>query len=164
MDSEDLQVGDTLLLNIGQYSEITNISSRCEQITVYNLTVTQYHNYAVTDSGVLVHNKRIGWTGEIGENALKNLGGKSQQYFKTGKGGRYIDQLVNGIGHESKVGYTSLTKSIKTQIAKDAELVKTKQIKGAVWHFFKSPATGKVGASQPLLDELTNNGIKYIIH
>ncbi|WP_102275579.1 pre-toxin TG domain-containing protein [Cytobacillus massiliigabonensis] len=46
-------------------------------------------------------------------------------------GGRYIDQLANGIAYESKVGYTSLTSRVKTQILKDAELIKKGQINGA---------------------------------
>ncbi|MCO5249781.1 MAG: hypothetical protein M9887_12630, partial [Chitinophagales bacterium] len=110
--------------------------------------------------------KKIGSTGKVGEDALKTLGGKPQQYFQTttGKGGRYIDQLVDGVGHESKVGYTSLTASIKEQIAKDAELISKDKLKGAVWHFFESPVTGKGGASKPLLEELKKNGIDYIIH
>jgi hypothetical protein len=109
---------------------------------------------------------KIGSTGKIGEQALQALGGESQVYLKTSQGGRYVDQLVNGVANESKVGYTSLTKSISTQIAKDAEIVKngTGGVQSAVWHFFKSPVTGQVGASQPLLDELAKNGIKAVIH
>ena len=107
---------------------------------------------------------KIGSTGVVGETALKELGGESQVFFRTSQGGRYIDQLVEGMAHESKVGYTTLTQSVKTQIAKDAELTAGKEIKGAVWHFFKSPKTGLVGASKPLLDELKRKGIAYIIH
>ena len=106
----------------------------------------------------------IGSTGKVGEDALKLLGGKSQQYFDTTLGGRFIDQLVNGVAHESKVGYTSLTKDIRLQIAKDVELLQTKQISGSTWHFFQSPVTGRTGPSKPLLDALQQNGIHYIIH
>jgi RHS repeat-associated protein len=109
---------------------------------------------------------KIGSTGKVGEDALKLLGGESQVYMKTSEGGRFIDQLVNGVANESKVGYTTLTKDITTQIAKDAEIVTkgTGGVKEAVWHFFTSPVTGKGGASQPLLDELAKNGIKAVIH
>ncbi|OHD72647.1 MAG: hypothetical protein A2355_15980 [Spirochaetes bacterium RIFOXYB1_FULL_32_8] len=108
----------------------------------------------------------IGSTGKYGENMLKQLGGESQQYFKTTgiPRGRFVDQLVDGIANESKVGYTSLTKSIQTQILKDVELISKGKIDGAVWHFYKSPITGQVGASQPLLNELSKYGIPYIIH
>jgi hypothetical protein len=86
------------------------------------------------------------------------------KYFPTnvGKGGRYIDQFVNGIANESKVGYTTLTKDIQMQIAKDAELLgdDLSGVTEVVWNFFRSPETGKVGASKPLLDALREAGIK----
>lgn len=106
----------------------------------------------------------IGATGKVGEDALKLLGGDSQVYFRTSQGGRYIDQLVNGIGHESKVGYTSLTADIRVQIAKDVELMATKQIRGSTWNFFTSPVTGLGGPSKPLMNMLQQNGINVIIH
>jgi hypothetical protein len=108
--------------------------------------------------------KTIGATGKIGEQALKKLGGKSQQSFRTSKGWRYVDQLVDGVAHESKVGYTTLNKKIQTQIQKDAELIRNKEIKGAVWHFFVSPKTGAGGPSAPLLEALRGNGIGVVIH
>lgn len=107
---------------------------------------------------------RIGETGKMGEEILKGLGGTFQASFKTSTGMRYVDQLVKGVAHESKVGYTSLTKSVQRQIAKDVELMKNGQINGSSWHFFKSPVTGKGGASQPLLNELKGNGIKVVNH
>ena len=106
----------------------------------------------------------IGATGKIGESALKALGGESQVYFRTSQGGRYVDQLVNGIANESKVGYQSLTPSISSQIAKDAELINSGQIQGATWNFFQSPVTGLGGPSQPLFNALQQNGINVIIH
>jgi len=43
-----------------------------------------------------------------------------QVYKRTSLGGRYIDLLdTSGIAHESKVGYVTLTKTIKKQIDKD---------------------------------------------
>ena len=102
--------------------------------------------------------------GDVGEQFLKTLGGISQKYFPTivGKGGRYVDQFVNGVAHESKVGYTTLTPDIKMQIAKDAELLgdKASGVKEVVWNFFRSPVTGKIGASRPLLKALEDAGIK----
>jgi hypothetical protein len=85
-------------------------------------------------------------------------------YFRTSQGGRYIDQLINGIANESKVGYTSLTSRISTQIAKDVELMQTGQIQGANWHFFMSPITGAGGPSGPLLEALQSAGIGVMIH
>ena len=103
--------------------------------------------------------------GVAGELELANMyGGTSQAYLKTSQGGRYIDQLADGIAHESKVGYTTLTDRIRTQVLKDVELINTGQIDGAHWHFFTSGVTNRGGASQPLLDFLTENGISYTIH
>lgn len=100
-----------------------------------------------------------GSTGTVGENYLKRLGGESQVTRKTSLGDRRIDQLVDGVAHESKVGYITLTKDIQTQIAKDVELISTGQVKSVKWTFFESPTTGKAGASKPLMDALNNAGI-----
>jgi hypothetical protein len=85
-------------------------------------------------------------------------------YFPTSQGGRFVDQLVEGIAHESKVGYQSLTPTIARQIAKDAELIGTHQIEGATWHFFQSPVTGLGGPSGPLQEALEAAGISVEIH
>lgn len=106
----------------------------------------------------------IGATGKFGEKALKLLGGESQVAFKTSTGMRYIDQLVNGAALESKVGYTTLTKSVVRQITKDVYLINRGKINSSTWHFFRSPVTGKVGASKPLLEALKTAGIKIVIH
>ena len=106
----------------------------------------------------------IGSTGKIGEQYLQTLGGESQVYFPTSQGGRYIDQLVDGIANESKVGYQSLTPSIQLQISKDAELLNAGAVDGVNWHFFQSPVTGLGGPSQPLLNTLQQNGFNVIIH
>ena len=66
---------------------------------------------------------------------------------------------MNGSANESKVGYTTLTSYITVQIAKDAELMKTGQVNGVTWWFFRSPVTGVGGPSQPLRDALQQAGI-----
>lgn len=121
--------------------------------------------YELGDSGVVAASKGgIGATGKIGEDALKALGGEPQVYFRTSQGGRCVDQLVGGVANESKVGYTSLTKDIARQIAKDFELVQTGQIKSSTWHFFASPVTGAGGPSAPLLQALKDAGFGVVIH
>lgn len=107
---------------------------------------------------------RIGSTGVVGERYLQTLGGESQAFFRTSKGSRFVDQLVSGVANESKVGYQSLTSIIRTQIAKDTELLQKTLVEGVNWHFFTSPVTGLRGASQPLLDALARAGIKVIPH
>ena len=116
----------------------------------------------VAEEAVKMKPKEIG---AIGEASLKKLGGESQVYFKVdGMGGRFIDQLVNGIAHESKVGFLKYSKKALLQIQKDAELIRLKEIKGAVWHFYQSPVTGKTGASNKILEALTENGIQIFYH
>jgi RHS repeat-associated protein len=106
----------------------------------------------------------IGATGRVGEQALKALGGESQVFFRTSQGRRFVDQLVGRVAHESKVGYTALTRDVATQIAKDAELIGAGRIEGATWHFFQSPVTGVGGPSGPLRQALEQAGIGIVIH
>lgn len=80
------------------------------------------------------------------------------------KGGRYVDQLSNGIAYEAKVGYTCLSQRVRIQVMKDAYLLQTNQVNAVVWEFFKSDITGRGGATQQLLEFLTQNGIQYVIH
>lgn len=68
------------------------------------------------------------------------------------------------MAHESKVGYTSLSKRMKTQILKDAKLVSRGKVGDAVWHFYRSNATGKIGPSEPLKKFLCKNCIDYVVH
>jgi len=72
--------------------------------------------------------------------------------------------LVGRVAHESKVGYAALTSEIQRQIAKDVELISTRRIDGAVWHFFESPLTGAGGPSGPLRQALESAGIGIVIH
>ena len=72
--------------------------------------------------------------------------------------------LAESIAHESKVGFQTLTWDIRRQIAKDAWLLKTGQVTGAVWHFFRSSVTGKIGAADELLELLKKYGIKIVSH
>jgi RHS repeat-associated protein len=108
--------------------------------------------------------RAIGSTGRVGESFLRTLGGESKVYLSTSRGARYIDQLVNGVALESKVGYQSLTPSIIQQIAKDVELLQSGQVLGVEWHFFRSPVTNAIGPSGPLSKWLMQNGIRVIIH
>jgi len=107
----------------------------------------------------------IGVTGEIGEDALKLLGGQSQVMFQTSQGVRIVDQLAPGdIANEAKVGYTTLDASTALQVSKDAELLQTKAVNGVTWNFYTSPVTGQGGPSATLLKALTNAGIEVIVH
>lgn len=105
----------------------------------------------------------VGATGIIGETWLKTLGGRSQVPFQTTRGMRYVDQVVGRIGHESKVGYQSLSGDIPEQIAKD-QLLLVRDLDSITWHFFRSPTTGQIGPSAPLREALRKAGIQIIEH
>ena len=105
----------------------------------------------------------IGSTGQIGEDYLATLDGAPRQFFGTTRGARFVDRLVNGVAHESKVGYQTLTPEIRLQVAKDAELLQRGDVQGVNWWFFRSPVTGLGGPPEPLLNSLGENGISVII-
>lgn len=81
-------------------------------------------------------------------------------------GRRQLDALdADGLVHEVKLGYTSKSKDIEAQIAKDLELMRSgSQVKGVVWHFFRKEKDGKIGPSKPLRQELEKRGILVVIH
>jgi RHS repeat-associated protein len=100
--------------------------------------------------------------GDWGEARLSNLFGgkgiKPKSPFDTSFGKRYVDRLVDGVAYESKAGYNvKLTSTIKDQIAKDAELVRTNVVKRSEWHFWN-------GAQRSVLDALKGAGIKAVVH
>ena len=105
----------------------------------------------------------VGATGIIGERFLQTLGGRSQVGFQTTRGMRYVDQVVGRAGHESKVGYQSLSGDIPEQIAKD-QLLLVRDLDAITWHFFRSPTTGQIGPSGPLREALRKAGIEIIEH
>jgi len=89
---------------------------------------------------------------------LGNAGSKPANAFTTSLGKRYIDRLVNGVGHEAKAGLNvGLTSSIRKQILKDAELIAAGRLQGAHWHFFQ-------GVQLRTTDFLRHNGISFTIH
>ena len=60
---------------------------------------------------------------------------------------------------ESKVGFQEYKADIVNQVAKDAELLAQGRVDEISWVFYRSPTTGKVGASSELLQELQKVGI-----
>jgi RHS repeat-associated protein len=101
--------------------------------------------------------------GLAGEDFLKRTYGGGKISLNTSGGWRHIDNFVDGIAMESKVGRTSLSKRIQRQINKDVELMNTpgSGVNAVEWHF--SPGKTGVGPSAPLRDALTKAGIKIVI-
>lgn len=77
---------------------------------------------------------------------------------------RIFDAVVGDVAHESKVGFNSLTASVRAQINSDAYLIETGVINDAHWHFYPSAHTNQLGATKPVLDLLEAKGITFTIH
>jgi Pretoxin HINT domain len=54
-----LQVGDYLHTHTGEVVQIASAAPICQDSTVYNLEVDQFHTYFVSETGVWVHNVKI---------------------------------------------------------------------------------------------------------
>jgi hypothetical protein len=90
--------------------------------------------------------------------ALNGLGYKPKTAFKTSLTRRFVDWMLDGVGHEAKAGLNvGLNRRIREQALKDAELIEKGKIDGAHWHFFQ-------GAQQELLDFLSSLGIQYTVY
>ncbi|WP_411342700.1 hypothetical protein ACE3MZ_13625 [Paenibacillus sp. WLX1005] len=137
---------------------------------VISKAISKLYGAAVAEeTAVAVANGQVFYGGLAGEAFVASLAkatgeNQLQQHFKTSMGTRIIDVLVKGSAYESKVGYVKYSQVAKTQILKDAELVANDSVKNYTWHFLRSGVTGKVGADPRLLQLLTQNGIKYVIH
>jgi hypothetical protein len=59
VNARDLQVGDELLSRSQSALHVLSLNSRNETTTVYNLTIADYHTYAVGVGETLVHNKAM---------------------------------------------------------------------------------------------------------
>ncbi|MFA7497823.1 MAG: hypothetical protein WCY76_03865 [Leucobacter sp.] len=115
--------------------------------------------------------------GPAGENSLQQMLGKNGATVETqvkastrgcvkvcNPNARVFDAVVDGVAHESKVGFKSLDSLVRAQINSDAYLVEIGVIKKAHWHFYPSAHTSQVGATKQVLDLLEEKGIKYTIH
>ena len=115
------------------------------------------------DAGVPIYQR-----GASGEAALQAAypDGVPHRYFQTfvdgQSGGRYVDLLYDNVAYESKVGYMCLSQRIRIQILKDAWLLENGQVDRVVWVFYRSDITGRIGATQALIDFLVEHGIEYI--
>lgn len=94
------------------------------------------------------------------------FGGRSQQFFKTSRGLRVVDQLADRVAHEAKMGYVAWSSRILEQIRRDVAISKEfpDKVEKVCWHFFRSANTGKIGADARVLAELAKNNIRYIIY
>ena len=59
MQAKDLKAGNELLTSTGKITKVQSLKPFAKNRTVYNIEVDGNHNYFVTSSMILVHNKRI---------------------------------------------------------------------------------------------------------
>jgi hypothetical protein len=127
---------------------------------------------AVSLASPKIYNFATKALGEMGEEALARQYGTVKPSGKgssinTSEGLRKPDGIPIGTKintarelFESKVGFQELRGSIINQVAKDAELIAQGRVDEITWVFFRSPNTGKIGASDDLLKALKDAGIK----
>jgi hypothetical protein len=112
----------------------------------------------------------VGW--RSAESSLQSLTGGVKKGFspipaQRGTAGfRYVDSYnaATGVAAEAKTGFARLTPFVQRQIDKDVTLLAQGRVTTLEWHFYPSSASGTVGPSQGLLDELRAKGIDYVIH
>jgi hypothetical protein len=74
VDAGHLRVGDVLVVSGGAFAAVEDLKYRRVRQPVYNLEVADLHTYAVSDAGVVVHNKAM----QIAPiNAAESTAGKS---------------------------------------------------------------------------------------
>jgi hypothetical protein len=96
--------------------------------------------------------------------AARYPGAETEVTFQTALGARRVDVLTpGGLAIESKVGYSSLTQSVASQIAKDQWLVANGDVTSVKWDFSPSQVTGRAGPSGPLAAALKRAGIPWSI-
>ena len=87
-----------------------------------------------------------------------------EQSLRTTAGVRRVDVLTpSGLAIESKVGRTSLTSAVRSQIVKDQLLLQDGAVTGVQWVFTRSDVTGRVGPTAPLAAALNKAGVPWMI-
>ena len=104
------------------------------------------------------------WEGKYDSGGHRKAPLKVALPFQTELGARRVDVLTQeGLAIESKAGYTSLTQSVQTQIAKDQLLMESGDVSGLRWLFSASSVTGRVGPSGPLAAALEKAGVPWSV-
>ncbi|WP_233567724.1 polymorphic toxin-type HINT domain-containing protein [Cohnella faecalis] len=111
---KDLKVGDLLVQSDGNTLKIDSIELEYKHVTVYNMTVDEFHTYFVSDLGIWVHNtnkctfrdvsKLSSWTKTTNgpKGALKEQGFTFVKREVRGNG-LIIDYYKDGNGHYAQL-------------------------------------------------------------
>ena len=93
---KDLKVGDLLVQSDGNTLEITSIELLHKHVTVYNMTVDEFHTYFVSDLGIWVHNTSCNYkTGDMtpGGHSFSKHG--AERANERGFTAEAIDNIIN---------------------------------------------------------------------
>lgn len=97
----------------------------------------------------------------------RSVKGKEQWFIldSSSRSRRLVDALDRyGVAHQAFLGYRTLDTSTRSQMEKDANLLKTGRVKGVIWHFYRKEKTGRIGPSASLVQELEKHGISIVLH
>ena len=104
-------------------------------------------------------------TWQEAEDALRRqFSGQKRRFILRG-GNREVDSFsADRIAREAKFGPQGLeTGDIRGEIAKDAELLRSKAVDGVEWHFYEN-VNGEIGPTSSLADALRKEGFRVVIH
>jgi hypothetical protein len=152
----DLQPGQWLRTSSGTWVQVAQVAAWTAQATVHNLTVDGVHTYHVLagSAPVLVHNcgdarfevdsagtatdrtvSPVALNKQIGDACSNRIaddisGSVREVSYKTTTGVRRVDVATPGRGTiESKVGRMNLSKRIRSEVTKDAELLQSGRVR-----------------------------------
>jgi hypothetical protein len=101
VNARDLQIGDELISRSSS-SHILRIQSRSEMTTVYNITVADYHTYAVGSGEFLVHNKAM--KNKYDDEGFGYRGGRRDAQNSKMKSSHQIDKAdMDYVANEAKM-------------------------------------------------------------
>jgi hypothetical protein len=151
------QAGEPVLVALFLAVDLTLFTPGVPDVTL--LVLASWQSTRIARGSLVRANRAIGLKAE---RFLRNTFGGKPASFLTSQGRRFVDNLVRGVAQESKVGRTALTRRVRQQVRKDAELLSTRRVDAVEWHF--SRGTSGIGPTQPLREVLENTGIRIIIH
>ncbi|WP_246132400.1 polymorphic toxin-type HINT domain-containing protein, partial [Paenibacillus hemerocallicola] len=96
---KDLQVGDLLVQSDGNTLMIDSIELEHKQVTVYNMTVDEFHTYFVSDLEIWVHNTNCSWNTVVeSKNATRTIDGLAKEQREA------LDKAVQGLASGNTSG------------------------------------------------------------
>ncbi len=119
---KDLKPGDLLVQSDGNTLKIESIELEHKHVTVYNLTVNEFHTYFVSDLGIWVHNtgpcdlsaKTLATMGKTN----KGIAGLEDAYISKNK---VLDTVKEFLGEGYSTGVTK--NGYTTYVSKDGKYV-----------------------------------------